>query len=948
MINKNLFFLDIETNSDDTEFNKDNQEIIQIWIYNPKTKEEFNQCINIWKPLSENIKRLTWIADEEISNWKDINTVLDGALKFIWDKNTSVIVWHNIEEFDLYLLWKANKNFFEYNFIDTLQLFLFLVPWLKSYKVQDIYANFLKEWYIEKHQALQDSKDEYELFSKIINKDFLGEYYKNAWKTLLFLKDIINKYSSNLSEKCLNFELIQELLSWIEINDYTKTKWKLLSKYFHKYENNWNDDEELPPINPLTTEEIAEWYDEFIKKAWKSKRPEQESMTQHVKDMFNWEFHDLFIQAWTGTWKTYWYLLPAINFVSKNKKHQIFIATYTKVLQEQLMEKDIPALKQLYPDINFEHLKASSEWLSLGNIPFKWSLWFRELALRNRIYRENYFITDIHFSLQLKIWKEKIQNFLYNSFGTKRLDYDYWFKWKTNEQLKTWNIFIINHAFMVNKFNPIKKDPITGLTITKELPSIIPTNKYFIIDEWHNLEWVIREFLTIDYTKINIDKILSFLNINSTFNIIKLIGLQIENYELNKEELWWTEIFDEIIKWLKAVKNVMNNILSSENRYKLNYLYKNFTSKFILSKFYKTAYNDIIDLRNKWYDTTASEYDRNTFNILYESEDFKKFMKYALKFSNEIIEKISKICKWINELKFIIDIINWIIRYFKIGNILLENDDKNYFFDSIVEISESNLSVYNFWFKAIPIYLSRWTEFLSDSMWNSIFSATLFDKWKESYVLKEVFWEKYNYAKIQKYNSPFKYKLQRKISVVETEDKKRKQDIMFEFIKKYQWRSLILTNTLAEKRRLASLCKQEFEKQWILILMHKSWTLDSKVNQRNVQCLRDNPNTILIGSKSYAEWVDVPWDNLKLVVLTKLPFLPPTPFILFQNKKWKNKWENFVYKFLCSINFRQSIWRLIRTVNDTWDILVLDERLLKPSWNFFTDYIKWENLIHIQ
>jgi Rad3-related DNA helicase len=58
-------------------------------------------------------------------------------------------------------------------------------------------------------------------------------------------------------------------------------------------------------------------------------------------------------------------LLPAINFVLKNKKYQVFISTYTKVLQEQLMEKDIPELKQIYPGVNFEHLKANSEGLSI-------------------------------------------------------------------------------------------------------------------------------------------------------------------------------------------------------------------------------------------------------------------------------------------------------------------------------------------------------------------------------------------------------------------------------------------------------------------------------------------------------------------------------------------------------------------------------------------------------
>jgi hypothetical protein len=58
--------------------------------------------------------------------------------------------------------------------------------------------------------------------------------------------------------------------------------------------------------------------------------------------------------------------------------------------------------------------------------------------------------------------------------------------------------------------------------------------------------------------------------------------------------------------------------------------------------------------------------------------------------------------------------------------------------------------------------------------------------------------------------------------VIESEDENAKNDILFKFIDKYKGRTLILTNTLAEKRRITMWCKEKFDKEGILTLMHVS------------------------------------------------------------------------------------------------------------------------------
>lgn len=954
MMKKRLLFLDIETNSNSASFNKEDQEIIEVGIYDPFNKKEFNQFVNINKPLSENIKRLTWITDEEIKSWKNINEVLDNAIKFIWNKDDIILVWHNLEDFDLYILSKNNPKFLEYNYIDSLHIFLLLFPWLKSYTVQNIYKTFIDQNYEEKHQALDDSKDEYKLFNELINKDFLDTYYQKNGKNIAYVKDILNKYDDFGNKKCLNIKYIKNLLQDIDV-EYTWQKWMLLKKYFRDFKPQIKQRKAYFEQKMLTDDKINAAYENFIKKTWNSIRAQQKSMIQHIKDIFN-EWENLFIEAWTWTWKTFGYLIPAIEHLKKNKSDKVFISTYTKVLQWQLMEKDIPLIEKNYPEIKTEQLKADSEAISLQNIPFKGSLSFWNLTLWNRLYRENFYISDIHYSIISKLWNDTIESYRYNVIINKdNYDLNYWFEWKFYFQINKWNLFIINHAFMISKFNQFYINPINWLPWFRKYPKIDPSNAYFVIDEWHNLENVIREMLTLDYTKLAIKKILSLFSHNNPNNIISKIksfihikNRSIENLIDDSEKS--NELRVKYIEDISTFENLIKLItekMNSEEFTQLILLFKKYVDNFSKSQLYINALNDVEVLRQKWYDTNIAEYTKEDFDSWYTFSDLKAFLEYWLDFFNKLEKDAKNIY---NELNYEDDaestgkLFSSFTTYFFVWENLLKNKSDDYFFNTIIEFKEAQKDLVNFWFTAIPIRLFEWSNFLWKSKWNIILSATLFDKNENSYLLKEIFWNKYRYQKKKKYEPPFDYPKQRRILVTKGDNQDDNYKIMNKYIQSYGGRTLILTNTTAEKLRITTFCKNIYDKKWILTLMHSSGSMDSKTNQRNVEQLRKNPNTILVWSKSYAEWVDVPWDNLKLVVLTKLPYLPPRPFIKFKERERKDEWRNYVYNFLCSITFRQSIWRLIRTKTDTWDVLILDERLLNNTGQFFRSYIDGEKI----
>src|SRR5204862_6644780 len=80
-------------------------------------------------------------------------------------------------------------------------------------------------------------------------------------------------------------------------------------------------------------------------------RPQQQEMAAAVAKALEEERH-LVIEAGTGVGKSLAYLAPAILFALERHKKAI-VSTHTINLQEQLLYKDIPILKNMLP-VEFE------------------------------------------------------------------------------------------------------------------------------------------------------------------------------------------------------------------------------------------------------------------------------------------------------------------------------------------------------------------------------------------------------------------------------------------------------------------------------------------------------------------------------------------------------------------------------------------------------------------
>jgi len=100
--------------------------------------------------------------------------------------------------------------------------------------------------------------------------------------------------------------------------------------------------------------------------------------------------------------------------------------------------------------------------------------------------------------------------------------------------------------------------------------------------------------------------------------------------------------------------------------------------------------------------------------------------------------------------------------------------------------------------------------------------------------------------------------------------------------------------------------------------------------------MRELGNAVLFGTDSFWTGVDVPGDALAQVIITRLPFDPPThPIAEAKAEHIRNRGGNPFNELTLPdalIKFRQGIGRLIRTQSDRGLVTILDARVLAKSY----------------
>ncbi len=336
-----LCFLDFEATGLDT----DDDDLIEAGalLVDPGGRglAVFSTFIKSSKALSAFIRRLTGISDDDLAAAPAPAEVFAALDEFIGD---AAVVAHNTSFEGSWLRKQVNPRFGDHEFLETLDLFALVYPDLPNMKLDTLCR--MKLGRSERHRALDDTLDTARLVLRIFEESAAGDPAgANARKAL-----------EDYGPTCNWLPRLKRL----PVSDLKREP---------PLELRSGDSPRLKAV-PFDVEAIA---DRLLDQdagasviAGYAPRQEQVDLMRHVFACFKGEEGRSvrLCEAGTGIGKTLAYLAVAIPF-ARSTGEQVLVTTSSKLLQRQLLEKDIPAAAALmgYPDLRFTSIKGRANYL---------------------------------------------------------------------------------------------------------------------------------------------------------------------------------------------------------------------------------------------------------------------------------------------------------------------------------------------------------------------------------------------------------------------------------------------------------------------------------------------------------------------------------------------------------------------------------------------------------
>lgn len=311
--------LDLETTGLDPESDRV-IEVGAIRIGDDAEESEFSTLVNPGRELSPFIERLTGISSREVASAPTLDAIAPELARFL---DGAVLVGHNIE-FDIAFLRSAGVVG-SAEAIDTAKFARLLLPELKGYGLADVAAalHLQSEGH---HRALADAHLAARVFVRLREMAARLEPGRRA-----LLANLVSGDSPALA-RALGGELAMAAPSAT----------LLPAPLPYKPPAPLAPSEPAKPIRPDDVERgfraLAQVLSGF------EQRDEQLRMAEAVRRAFDRGGH-LLVEAGTGVGKSLAYLVPAALDALRNGR-RVVISTNTIALQEQLREKDIPLLGQ--------------------------------------------------------------------------------------------------------------------------------------------------------------------------------------------------------------------------------------------------------------------------------------------------------------------------------------------------------------------------------------------------------------------------------------------------------------------------------------------------------------------------------------------------------------------------------------------------------------------------
>lgn len=752
--------------------------------------------------------------------------------------------------------------------------------------------------------------------------NFLVENWINVERNLkidtFFIANFLNfrNESLNLEMLCKHYKIE---ISWFHraIND-TKATAELFAKMLNEF--NWYSSEKISLIKYIfdlssdlnvkimwrflgldNLQNLSFWDFETIilKKVWVFKIPEilnefkqtdldKIDILDYFKDLWNLEKRDnqfkmaekVFesldknkkIVIEAPTWLWKSFAYLIPSIIyAKNIWEKVYVSTNTKTLQDQLFEKDLKFLKAKLWQ-NFFYTKL--KWKS-NYLSLKW--FFDYILLWDLEYKDVSFFSKISlWLLETDFWElDELSFFPQEYYLKNELTSD-----RFNFE-KAKNIYL-DYEFLEKARKSIDFSDLVIINhslLFSDLEnenSILLSLQNIIIDEAHNIEDNITEVLKRRYNFKNFVEVLA--------KIEKILTIK----DVNKLEFLVKK--DNIFSKLDLVEDFWNTYITrktlADQAYKTVLIWKDFYEEFDFSDLLKKINLEII-----WI---------SDFLKTQENYDFSREILY---FEN------------------VLDVLNVIFKS--------DNSDSKI---KILNFSE------NYWLYFEYTVLSPW-DYLKNNFWDKIStcvltSATLSINNSFDYLKNILNLEWFDFLK---FYSDFDYKSQSTLFIpTDLWNIKNSSQSISNFLKEFYeivwWNTLTLFTSFASIKSIYVENSINLKKMWINLLAQSIWWSKTKILN---QFLEKPNESIILWTDSFWEWVDITWWKLKYLIIYKLPFQVPTdPIFQARSKAFKDSFlEYSIPKAI--IKLKQGFWRLIRSKNDKWIVILLDDRINTSWWNAF-------------
>ena len=531
---------DLET----TGLDKKKDQIIEIALV--KFDEKFNKIdtyttlVHPGIDIPDIAANITHISDADLIDAPELWDIAEHILQFIWD---APLLWHNVffdRDFCVEKWIDLSQNivvdtFFLANFLCFWELSLNLEMLCEVYGIEITWA----------HRALNDVHGTIDLFQALTQQ--ISQLPQQEQNNIAYIL-------SESQDKSVHY-----------LRDYLFPEYEDTTYGLHEFRESILQDVHIPEVDLGIKTQSWKWEyidaeSYFSAQPWLEARENQKQMSQIIMDNF-WQGWHLAIDAPTGLWKTYAYLIPSIIHAKKTGE-KVYIATKTKQLQDQLFFQDCVFLQNQENGLQFSSakLKWKNNYISV------WEF-FKEIELGSYSYKKTTFLLKImrwmsvthHWETdELTYYGEENGYIRYLNAQdpfilTDKNPYKaYEYLYNARETAEKSDIVIINHSLL---FAELQNSFYT-----------LGTPEHIIFDEAHNIEDSITESLR---------KKASLSYITDLFN---MIGIIFDRKNIAKIPL--SRATDTYITHLSYVLDELSSYLStkvsSDSPYKTTLLKQDF------------------------------------------------------------------------------------------------------------------------------------------------------------------------------------------------------------------------------------------------------------------------------------------------------------------------------------------------------------------------------------